>query len=62
MHQRASYRLSNGKGGLPLGSTGGSREASSPEQKKPPPKAGISKTLSGSVALFPPREAFFLTK
>ena len=28
-------------------------------KKKPPPKAGVQKTLLGSVSLFPPREAFF---
>ena len=28
-------------------------------KKKPPPKAGVLKTLLGSVSLFPPREAFF---
>ena len=28
-------------------------------KKKPPPKAGVLKTLLGSVSLFPPHEAFF---
>ncbi len=60
-------RLSTGKGGLPLWGWRQNRNHTPPQpwttdKKKPPPKAGVPKTLLGSVALFPPREAFFLTK
>ncbi len=60
-------RLSTGKGGLPLWGWRQNRNHTPPQpwttdKKKPPPKAGVPKTLLGSVTLFPPREAFFLTK
>ena len=57
-------RLSTGKGGLPLWGWRQNRNHTPPQpwttdKKKPPPKAGVPKTLLGSVTLFPPREAFF---
>ena len=57
-------RLSTGKGGLPLWGWRQNRNHTPPQpwttdKKKPPPKAGVPKTLLGSVTLFPPREAIF---
>ena len=56
-------RLSTGKGGLPLwGQPAGWQDAKRPgphsRTKRTPAEGRGSKTLLGTVALFPPREAF----